>query len=65
MTELAEHRLITLNEAADILAVSTRTARRYISAGYLDAVRIGPKTVRVDAASVSRLTTAAPIGNKR
>ncbi len=39
--------LVSLAHAADALAVSTRTVRRYISDGQLDAVRLGRKTLRI------------------
>jgi excisionase family DNA binding protein len=56
---------VTLAEAADALAVSQRTARRYISEGHLEAVRLGSKTIRVKADSVERFANAAPIGVPR
>lgn len=37
-------RLVSLADAADALAVSTRTVRRYIADCQLDAVRLGLKT---------------------
>ena len=37
----ATRRLVSLPEAAEILAVSVKTVRRYIAAGELDAVRLG------------------------
>lgn len=53
----------TIAEAADRLQVSGKTVRRYIAAGRLTAVRIGPRLVRVDLASLERL--ARPIGGAR
>lgn len=50
----------TTAEVADRLQVSTRTIRRYIADGTLKAVRIGPRLVRVDVASVDAL--ARPLG---
>lgn len=54
-------RLVPLPEAAEILAVSTKTVRRYIAAGELDAVRLGRRTIRVRAESIERLIDAHPI----
>jgi excisionase family DNA binding protein len=52
--------LITIADAAERLSVSTKTVRRYIADGTLLAVRIGPRLVRIPAASLSAL--GAPIG---
>lgn len=54
-------RLISLAEAADALAVSTKTVRRYIAAGDLDAVRLGRRTIRIKAESIERLIDAHPV----
>ena len=56
-------RLVTLADAADALAVSTRTVRRYIADGQLEAVRLGRKTLRIKAESVERFIDAKPVGN--
>ena len=53
--------LVTLCEAAEILAVSVKTVRRYIAAGELDAVRLGRRTIRIKAESIERLIDAHPI----
>lgn len=53
------HRLLT--EAAEILAVSTKTVRRSIAASDLDAVGLGRRTIRVRAESIERLVEARPI----
>ena len=58
-------RLVTLADAADALAVSTRTVRRYIADGQLEAVRLGRKTLRIKAESVERFIDAKPVGNWR
>lgn len=44
-------RLVSIGDTADALAVSTRTVRRYIADGQLEAVRLGRK----DAADQGRL----------
>ncbi len=54
-------RLISLAEAADTLAVSTKTVRRYIAAGELDAVRLGRRTIRVRVDSLDRLIDGHPL----
>lgn len=43
------------DEAAGRLRVSERTVRRYITAGLLDGVRVGPRLVKVTERSVDRL----------
>ena len=58
-------RLVTLTEAADILAVSVKTVRRYIAAGDLEAVRLGRKTIRIKAESLDRLIDAHPVNTWR
>jgi excisionase family DNA binding protein len=54
-------RLVSLVEAAKILGVSTKSVRRYIAAGDLDAVRIGRRTIRIKTESLDRLIDAHPI----
>jgi len=56
-------RLVTLRDAADALAISTRTVRRYVSDGQLDAVRLGRKTLRIKVDSIERLMSARPVGS--
>ena len=51
-------RLVSINDAADALAVSTRTVRRYIAEGQLDAVRLGRKTLRIKVDSIERFIDA-------
>ena len=41
--------LIGLQEAADYCDVSYRTIRRWIASGHLNAVRVGPRLLKVDA----------------
>lgn len=50
-------RLISIGDAADALAVSTRTVRRYIADGQLQAVRLGRKTLRIKVDSIERSST--------
>jgi excisionase family DNA binding protein len=58
-------RLISLAEAANALAVSTKTVRRYIAAGDLDAVRLGRRTIRVRVDSLDRLIDEHPVNTWR
>ena len=58
-------RLIFLTEAAEILAVSVKTVRRYIAAGDLDAVRLGRRTIRVRVDSLDELIDAHPVSQSR
>ena len=54
-------RLVSLVEAAEILGVSTKSVRRYIAAGDLEAVRIGRRTIRIKTESLDRMIEAHPI----
>lgn len=54
-TATIPRRLVSLPEAAAILAVSPKTVRRYIAAGDLDAVRLGRRTIRIKTESLDRL----------
>lgn len=65
MATTITRRLVSLAEAADALAVSTRTARRYIAEGYLEAVRLGRKTLRIKVDSIDRFIDRHPVGNWR
>lgn len=56
-------RLLTIEEAADYTALSTRTIRRRISAGDLPAVRVGPRSIRVRHDDLEQLLR--PIPNAR
>ena len=47
--------LLTVSEAAAELRVSKPTIRRWIDAGRLRAVRLGPRTVRIRRADLRRL----------
>jgi len=55
-------RLVSLADAADTLALSTRTVRRYIADGQLEAVRLGRKTLRIKVDSIERFIDARPVG---
>jgi excisionase family DNA binding protein len=57
--------LVTLCEAAEILAVSVKTVRRYIAVGDLDAVRLGRRTIRVRVESLDELIDSHPVNTWR
>lgn len=65
MTATVTRRLVSINDTADALAVSTRTIRRYIADGQLEAVRLGGKTLRIKIDSIERFIDAKPVGNWR
>ncbi|MCV7358172.1 helix-turn-helix domain-containing protein [Mycolicibacterium fluoranthenivorans] len=52
--------LITIRQAAEQLQTSERTIRRYLSAGLITGVRLGPRLIRIHADSVGKLTQ--PVG---
>ena len=52
--------LIGLQEAADYCDVNYRTIRRWIAAGYLNAVRVGPRLLKVERRALEALKQ--PIG---
>ena len=61
MPDLNTHQLVSLADAALTLAVSTKTIRRYIAAGRLEAVRLGGKTLRIKASSIEQLIRTGTI----
>ncbi len=61
----AARRLVSLPEAAEILAVSVKTVRRYIAAGELDAVRLGRRTIRIRIDSLDRIIEEHPVTASR
>ena len=52
--------LIGLQEAADRCGVSYKTIRRYIASGRLDAVRVGPRLLKINADHIEALMQ--PVG---
>jgi excisionase family DNA binding protein len=62
MAATITRKLVSLTDAADILAVSTKTVRRYIADGHLEAVRLGRKTLRIKLDSIERFIDARPVG---
>jgi excisionase family DNA binding protein len=51
---------ISLQQVADLLGVTTRTARRYVADGRIDAIRVGPKLLRFDLAKVEAAFSMVP-----
>lgn len=56
----AVRRLEAIPTAAEYLGVSTKTIRRYISAGRLAGYRTGPRLIRVDHAELEQLLHRIP-----
>lgn|GEM_PF-935417 len=52
---------ITIREAAETFAVSTRTIRRYIEDGRITAYRLGPKMIRLDPDEVAQQLLSTPV----
>jgi hypothetical protein len=46
-------------------ARASRTVRRYIAEGQLEAVRLGWKTIKIKVGSIERSIDARPVGNWR
>lgn len=65
MPAILSRQLVSIADAADALAVSTRPIRRYIAEGQLEAVRLGRKTLRIKVASIERFINAKSVGNRR
>lgn len=51
---------IGLQEAADYCDVDPRTVRRWIAAGRVNAVRIGPRLIKFDVAELDKIMS--PVG---
>lgn len=52
--------LVTMGQAATELAVSERSVRRYLAAGLLSGVRVGPRLIRITRESLDKMLT--PVG---
>ena len=52
--------LLTIETAAEMLAVHPRTIRRYVASGDLPAYRIGPRQIRVRTSDVDALLVPIP-----
>lgn len=58
---MASGDLISVSEAARRLSVHRETVRRWIHDGRLPALRLGPKTTRIEAACVRRMLREAAV----
>jgi excisionase family DNA binding protein len=65
LTTSTTRRLISIAEAAEILGVSTKTVRRFIASGDLEAVRLARRTIRIKTESLDRFIDAHPINKWR
>ncbi len=54
-------KLVLITGAANALAVSTRTVRRYVANGSLGAVRLGQKTLRIKG-RIGQAADRRPVG---
>jgi excisionase family DNA binding protein len=52
--------LISVQAAADYCDVDTRTVRRWIAAGRLNALRVGPRLIKIDVSELDKMM--APVG---
>lgn len=59
------HRLVSIAVAAEYLATSERTIRRYIADGDLTGYRIGPRLVRLDLNEIDRVLQPMHAGGPR
>lgn len=54
----SSHKLVTIADAANALGVCTKTVRRMIERGEIEARRIGPRLIRIPADEVRRVGEA-------
>ena len=52
----------SIKQAADWIGVDPKTIRRWIAQGRLQAVRVGPRLIRIDREALLALTT--PVGQE-
>ncbi len=57
-------RLVSLAAAAEYADLSTRTLRRYISAGRLTGYRVGPRLIKIDLNELERLLRPIPTAHR-
>jgi excisionase family DNA binding protein len=58
LREYIPHGLHTTAKVAELLALSERTVMRWMKAGRLERVPLGPRTVRISSTSVNRMIEA-------
>lgn len=59
-TTKSRRRLVSLEDAADYAACSTKTIRRRISEGTLTGYRLGPRLLRVDLNELDEILRPVP-----
>jgi excisionase family DNA binding protein len=63
VTPKLQRRLLSINQAAEFYGCSTKTIRRMVSNGQLEAVRVGAWMIRIDAAELeARLRPVSAAG---
>jgi excisionase family DNA binding protein len=60
LTESTQRRIASINDAAEYAGVSTKTIRRYVSAGRLTGYRFGPRLIKINLAEVDVLLKPVP-----
>lgn len=60
IADSTQRRIASIAAAAEYAGVSTKTIRRYITAGRLAGYRVGPRLVRVNLAEVDALLRRIP-----
>jgi excisionase family DNA binding protein len=61
MTSADGKRLITIQQAAEMLSVHAKTVRRRIDDGTLTGYRFGPRLIRLDSAEVDETARQAGV----
>lgn len=46
--------MLSMDDAARRYGVSTKTVRRWIASGQINAIRVGPRLIRIDADELDR-----------
>lgn len=54
-------KVVTMAQAAEELAVSERSVRRYLSTGHLTGIRVGPRMLRITRESLDKMLTPASV----
>ena len=58
-------RWVSIPDAADLLGVSVKTVRRMIARGDLEAKRLGPRLIRINAATLEHIGDPIAWAGKR
>lgn len=65
VTTSFDDELLTIAETARLLKVSRVTVQRWLKAGRLAAVRVGPKAIRIRRGEIARITQPLPVSGER